>query len=75
MYNPAKIKGFYHKSCRLGLSSNRFKKRNLITGRDLPYGPVPGALRSDGRLYFWSTLMFGRKMLRKSLKCHGRRAM
>ena len=25
MYNPAEIKGFYHKSCYLGLSSNLFE--------------------------------------------------
>ena len=25
MYNPGEIKGFYFKSCYLGLSSNRFK--------------------------------------------------
>ena len=29
-----------------------FLKRNAITGRDLPNGPVPGALRSDGKTLF-----------------------
>ena len=29
-----------------------FLKRNAITGRDLLYGPVPGALRPDGNTLF-----------------------
>ena len=53
MYNPAKIKGFYHKSCYLGLSSNLFK--NVMQQQGGIYHmahAVPGALRSDGKTLF-----------------------
>ena len=52
MYNPGEIKGFYFKSCYLGLSSNRFKNVMQQPGRDLQYGTVPRALRSDGKTLF-----------------------
>ena len=52
MYYPAEIKGFYFKSCYLGLSSNLFKNVMQQPGRDLPNGAVPGALRSDGKTLF-----------------------
>ena len=52
MYNADEIKGFYHKSCYLGLSFNLFENVNAIAVRDLPYGTVLGALRSDGNTLF-----------------------
>ena len=44
-------------------------------GPDLPYGTVPGAPLLNGQTFFWYSLTFGWKMLQKSLRYQGARAM
>ena len=52
MFNLAEIKGFYLKSCCLGLSFNLFKNVMQLPWRHSPYGTVPGTLHSDGKTLF-----------------------
>ena len=42
---------------------------------DLPYDAVPGAQLTDAKTFFWSSPIFGKKILQKSRKCLGPRAM
>ena len=58
MYNPAKIKGFCHKSCYLGLSSNLFKNVMQLTWRDLQYGTVLGACAQMVTLFLVHTYVW-----------------
>ena len=64
MYNLSEIKGFCIKSRYIKPSSNLFMNVMQYLWPDLLYGTLPGALRSDGKSFFWSSLIFGRKMLR-----------
>ena len=73
MYNSGKIKGFYPKSCYLGLTSNLFMNVMQSPGR-MYYGTVPGPRNQNAQI-FESSPIFARKMLRKSTKCQGPRAM
>ena len=52
-----------------------FFERNAIPEPDLPHGTVPRALRSDGVTFFWISPILDMKMLQKSRKCQGPRAI
>ena len=67
-YNPNEIKSFYPKTCLLRPSSNLFMNAMQQPATDLTYGTVPGA---QIRLFFWSSPVFGKKILRKSQSARG----
>ena len=73
MYNPGEIKGFCPESCYLRPSLT-FLLTSAIPEPDLPHDTVPEPRAQMVRL-FWSSPLFARKMLQKSPKYQGQRAM
>ena len=73
-YNQGEIKSFCPKNCYLKPSSKLFTNVMPKPAPYLPYGTAP-ELSAQMVGLFWSSLMFGRKMLQKSPKCQGPHAM
>ena len=71
MYNPAEIKGLYHTSLYLGLSSNLFKKLMQLQSGIYHMAQCQEPCAQMVRLYFWSTLMFWQEDVAKIFKVPG----
>ena len=66
-WNLGEIKGFCPKSCYLRPTCNLFINVIQQQGPDLPHGTEPGAPLSDDKTFFWSSPIFGEKILQKNL--------